>query len=192
MNKFQPHCIYKHTFPNGKVYIGMTESPTKRFGTDGIGYKSNVPMYNDIEKYGWENIKTEILKCGLSLEEAQQQEKEFILAYNSEDSSFGYNQTNYRKMLMDTIGKKIEKKKNPERKPITPWGSNLDFSKFIKPEIDYIRDNGNLNEIQYKVFELRVKGMSLEQCAKEIGMSLATIKRANAELRKKIKRLMQN
>lgn len=192
MGEILLYYIYKHTFPNGKVYIGMTENPLKRFGIDGTGYKYNVPMNADIEKYGWDNIKTEILKGGLSLEEAQQQEKEFILAYNSEDIAFGYNQTNYKKSILEIKGKEIDRSKKLDKKPIFPWGKNINFTKFIKSEIDYIRNNGNLSEMQSAVFELRVKGLSLEECAKEIGMSVSTIKRTNGELRKKIKKLMDD
>ncbi|MBD5543720.1 MAG: hypothetical protein HDR01_05635 [Lachnospiraceae bacterium] len=191
MNELFPYCIYKHTFPNGKVYIGMTEIPNIRFGTDGTGYKNNVPMYEDIKKYGWNNVETEILKNGLSLEEAQQQEREFIIAYNSEDSQIGYNQTSLRKTILNTKGEVIDKGKKPDKKPITPWGSNMDYKKFVKSEVEYIQENGNFTKIQNEVFELRVKGMSLEQCAKEIGVSISTINRTSAELRKKIKKIMQ-
>ena len=33
-------CVYKHTCPNGKVYIGITgKKPKHRWGKDGSGYK---------------------------------------------------------------------------------------------------------------------------------------------------------
>lgn len=160
------YCIYKHTFPNGKVYIGMTENPYVRFGTEGVNYENNKPMFDDIEKYGWENIKTEILKSGLSVEDFQQKEKEFILAYNSEDLNFGYNRTNYKQAILNIKGKEIDKTNKPDKKPIIPWGSNMNLNKLIEPEIEYILNNGNLNERQRLIFELRVRGISLEQCAK--------------------------
>ena len=64
------YCVYKHTSPNGKVYIGITgENPNKRW-QNGKGYKPNKHFYSAIEMYGWENIKHEILYSGLSKSEA--------------------------------------------------------------------------------------------------------------------------
>ena len=59
--------IYKHTFPNGKVYIGLTsQEPKKRWGSDGNGYYGQKYIYRAIKKYGWKNIKHEILFDNLS------------------------------------------------------------------------------------------------------------------------------
>jgi len=85
------YCVYKHTAPNGKVYIGITcRNPIKRWSY-GNGYKSNVLFYRAIQKYGWENIKHEILLDGLSAEEASEKEIELIAFYNSADPRYGYN-----------------------------------------------------------------------------------------------------
>ena len=43
--------------------------------------------------YGWENIKHEVLMCGLTKEEATQVEKNLIKEYKSSDREYGYNQT---------------------------------------------------------------------------------------------------
>lgn len=85
-------CIYKHTCPNGKVYIGQTcQEPNKRFGKDGSRYKGCTLFYNAIQKYGWDNIRHEILYTGLSLDEANQIESEMILLHRSNDRKYGYN-----------------------------------------------------------------------------------------------------
>ena len=51
-------CVYKHTCPNGKVYIGITsKKPEYRWGKNGIGYKKQPHFCRAIPKYGWGNIK---------------------------------------------------------------------------------------------------------------------------------------
>lgn len=56
------YFLYKHTFPNGKVYIGITSrsDPEQRW-LKGRGYQTQTLMYNAIKFYGWDNIKHEIL-----------------------------------------------------------------------------------------------------------------------------------
>lgn len=86
------YCVYKHTSPSGKVYIGITSiSVNKRWGKDGKGYAKSPKFYLAIEKYGWDNIKHEILFTHLSKEEACAKEIELIAQYNSTNGSYGYN-----------------------------------------------------------------------------------------------------
>lgn len=82
-----------HTCPNNKVYIGITgQVPTKRWG-NGTKYINNNHFCNAIKKYGWENIKHEILYQNLTKEEAESKEIELIKKYKSNDSKFGYNKS---------------------------------------------------------------------------------------------------
>ena len=92
------YSVYKHTFPNGKVYIGITSVKPENRWMDGRGYltKSNNKycqplMAYAINKYGWENIKHEILFNDLTKEEAEQKEVELIVKYQSNNREFGYN-----------------------------------------------------------------------------------------------------
>jgi predicted GIY-YIG superfamily endonuclease len=58
--------VYMHTFPDNKVYIGITrQSLSQRWGKDGYGYQKQ-PVYNAIKKYGWDNIKHELVEDGLT------------------------------------------------------------------------------------------------------------------------------
>lgn len=85
------YCVYKHTAPNGKVYIGITcQKPSDRFA-NGKGYKKNEHFSRAIRKYGWSNFKHEIVVDGLTLDEANNKEIELIAASNSTNSRFGYN-----------------------------------------------------------------------------------------------------
>lgn len=87
------YCVYKHTAPNGKVYIGQTkQKPNARF-QNGEGYKECPFFYKAIKKYGWENISHEILYDGLSAAQASKIEKEQIKKFNSNCKEYGYNLT---------------------------------------------------------------------------------------------------
>ena len=85
------YSVYKHETPCGKVYIGITkQKPVKRW-LHGKGYQKQDYFYNAIQKYGWDNIKHEILFTGLTKEEASQKEIELIEKYKSNQREFGYN-----------------------------------------------------------------------------------------------------
>lgn len=92
-------CVYKHTSPSGKVYIGITsQGIKKRWGNNGRCYRTQNVFYNAIKKYGWNNFKHEILFSNLSKEEACKKEIQLIKKYKSNCSkyynpTFGYNQT---------------------------------------------------------------------------------------------------
>lgn len=83
--------IYIHIFPNGKVYIGITKMPIAKRFLNGNGYRNNKYMENAIKKYGWENVRHEILYEGLTKEEAEQKEIKLISEYKSNQKDFGYN-----------------------------------------------------------------------------------------------------
>ena len=87
------YSVYKHTAPNGKIYIGITgKDPEKRWN-GGNGYYRNEHFNNAIKKYGWKNIEHAILYTGLSLHEAEEKEREMIAYFKSNDPKFGYNGT---------------------------------------------------------------------------------------------------
>ena len=84
-------CVYKHTAPNGKIYIGITADKPSHRWNNGNGYKANEHFYSAIQKYGWDNFKHEILFDGLTKSEAAQKEIELINQSKSNDRDFGYN-----------------------------------------------------------------------------------------------------
>ena len=47
------YTVYKHTTPNGKVYIGMTGRDPEDRWRNGAGYGQTVPFARAIKKYGW-------------------------------------------------------------------------------------------------------------------------------------------
>lgn len=82
--------LYKHTTPNGKVYIGITSQTLSQRWRNGKGYKTQV-FYNAIQKYGWDNIIHEILFENLSYEDACHKEEMLINKYKSNIKQYGYN-----------------------------------------------------------------------------------------------------
>jgi group I intron endonuclease len=115
---FKMYTVYKHTTPNGKVYIGITKQKVKKRWFNGEGYRGCSYFYKAIQKYGWENIKHEILFTGLTKEEAETKEIELIEYYDSTNSEkgynlreggslYGFNDETIRKMRESHIGKTL-------------------------------------------------------------------------------------
>ena len=103
------YIVYIHTCPNNKKYVGVTSlKPYIRWGK-GWQYRNNEQFYNDIQLYGWENIKHEIVarKCKQSF--AYSIEKHLISKYKSNVKEFGYNIESGGKRIvtLDSTKKKI-------------------------------------------------------------------------------------
>lgn len=93
------YCVYVHTSPSGKKYVGQTGTkPEYRWGKDGNSYlqmkngKYKQPSFAyAILKYGWENFEHEIIASNLTKEEADNLEKLLIEKLNTMNSKYGYN-----------------------------------------------------------------------------------------------------
>ena len=117
-NDEKTYCVYKHTSPSGKVYIGITSQKPEYRWDNGNGYKGRTYFWNAIQKYGWENFEHEILYTGLSKQEAGEKEKELIQLYDSTDKNKGYNLSTGGeygsagvKQSQSTIDKRVQKLK---------------------------------------------------------------------------------
>ena len=89
------YTVYRHICPNNKMYIGITrKKPEDRF-LNGQGYFDNKKFYKDIKKYGWDNIKHEILFENLSRKLALCIESIYIVFYNTCNEYNGYNSREY-------------------------------------------------------------------------------------------------
>ena len=90
------YYIYKHTNNiNGKIYIGQTNNPDKRWGSNGEHYKPREEgtshFYCAIKKYGWENFSHEILATCESRDQANELEQYYIKTLDSTNPDIGYN-----------------------------------------------------------------------------------------------------
>lgn len=82
--------VYKHTTPDGKVYIGATGKNPKDRWNYGYGYR-NSNLYPAITKYGWDAIQHDIIANGLTEKQAYSLEEKLISEYDSTDPNKGYN-----------------------------------------------------------------------------------------------------
>lgn len=123
------HYLYKLTFPNDKVYIGQTVNFKKRMN----GHKNdssnqnrlnrNCQVNNAIRKYGWDNIKKEILLTCNELE-IDEKEREYIKLFNSIDRGFGYNREsggNLKKIVSPESKKLISNSRSGKAQ----WGKQV-------------------------------------------------------------------
>lgn len=92
---FKKYFLYKHTNKiNGKIYVGQTlKLPEERWKANGKGYIDNKEFYNDIQKYGWDNFKHEILAENLCKKEVDLMEKTLIACLNLTNPEKGYNKS---------------------------------------------------------------------------------------------------
>lgn len=75
------------------MYVGITcQKPQERWGIDGNKYKGQL-IFNAINKYGWDNIKHEILMSNLTEKQASLAERLFIGYWDLTNRDKGYNLT---------------------------------------------------------------------------------------------------
>ena len=85
--------VYKHVFPNGKIYVGITCRGLNTRWKDGMGYGGTTRVGHAIAKYGWDNVKHYVLNGDYTESQAKVKERELIRRYNSLDPRYGYNMT---------------------------------------------------------------------------------------------------
>ena len=86
--------LYRITFPNSKIYIGMTGGTLKNRLYEHVRWAyrkdSNYPLSNAIRKYGENNLKIEPMAVG-SREYIADLEMRAIESFNARDNKVGYN-----------------------------------------------------------------------------------------------------
>ena len=83
-------CVYRHTAPNNKSYIGQTNNYNGRTTKHKNSKTQCTAFANAIKKYTWEAFTHEILEEGLTLDEANFWEDFYINEHNTL-SPYGYN-----------------------------------------------------------------------------------------------------
>ena len=138
--------VYKHTCPNNKMYIGITSNDVKRRWQNGKGYNHNKHFSNAIKKYGWDNIKHEILFENLSQKEAENKEKALIEKYNLTDKRNGYNCCSGGNVgaIGHTVSKEARDKISKNNKNKIPWNKGLKMSEEQKQLLRNIGKSRNL------------------------------------------------
>ena len=75
--------VYKHTDPEGKVYIGYCCGNWKKRWKSGSGYHTNKRFHEAIRHYGPGNFTHEVIADNLTFPEALELERKMILQYDS-------------------------------------------------------------------------------------------------------------
>lgn len=65
----------------------------------------------------------------------------------------------------------------------------VNISSFTKAEFEYIRENANFTDRELRLYDLRNKEYTYEECAELMNMSVATVKRTMQKINDKIARL---
>ena len=86
-------CVYIHTTPSNKHYVGITSNKPENRWNEGRGYKRSPAFYNAILKYGWDNITHKIIADGLTEEKAKNMEIDLIAKHKTKNNKYGYNCT---------------------------------------------------------------------------------------------------
>ena len=163
----QLYCIYKHTSPSGKSYIGQTKNYDARCSSHRNLKTNSTRFKTAIQKYGWDSFTHEILKSGLTLEEANHWETFYISFYNSLHP-YGYNLNEggdnktaseiTRKRMSDSLKGRI--KSEQECKNISEGKKGIAlteehkqklkkpkaYSEDMKQHLSEVRSNRTLNE----------------------------------------------
>lgn len=83
------YTVYRHITPSGKMYIGITKNSIKQRIKS--GYFNNKFFLSAVRKYGWNNIKTDIIAENVSIDEANLLETYYIASYETQNKRKGYN-----------------------------------------------------------------------------------------------------
>jgi hypothetical protein len=148
------YCVYVHTnLKNNKKYVGITkQKPSKRW-RKGEGYKNNTHFYNSINKYGWDNFDSQIIKKELTVQEAKNIEVELIKLYSSNNYKHGYNKTKGGDSTYE-ITDETRKKLSESHKGLIDGDKNPMYGKSLR---DFVSDEEfeQFREKQRMAYELR-------------------------------------
>lgn len=175
------YTVYLHTLPDGKIYIGQTSEPYKRWG-GAINYKNNKDFYKAIQEVGWENVKHDILAECDSEEEALEKESMFIVMLNAENKKVGYNKTHIKKTYEDMYlnRKRIEKPEDlkPQEKINRHIGGGIfDGRGLSRKMCENIINEWIFNDKHKRIYTLKqLHGYTYQQVADAVGMSVRQTK----------------
>lgn len=184
------YTVYMHISPSGRRYIGITRQEPEKRWLNGKGYQNQI-FGRAVKKYGWNNIKHEILFRGLTKEEAEQKEIELIAYYESNDCNYGYNIENggngRGKMSESTREKmrEINKGRFLGRKLTPQWIANRTAAQTgLKRSEETIRKIREANSVKVICINTRVIYNSLTEAEKETDIDIAHISQCCNKQRK--------
>jgi hypothetical protein len=130
MKEKRNYRVYILLFPNGKSYVGMTSLPMEERWGNGFKYRKKEDMFNDIVKYGWDNIKHIVYDNYGELytkEEAEKEEKYFIWLWQTTEAKYGYNKESGGLSNFKSHPDTIAKLKMAHSKPVLQYTRDGEF-----------------------------------------------------------------
>ena len=109
----QVYCVYKHTSPSGKSYIGQTNNYKSRCNQHKSKSNGCVAFSNAIKKYGWDNFEHIILEQCSNANSANEREIYWIKHVDSFNN--GYNLTPGGNNYMEELWKNPEFKEKMKK-----------------------------------------------------------------------------
>lgn len=194
--------VYMHTTPNNKRYIGITQQEAEVRWKKGKGYDTQY-FSKAIKKYGWDNIKHEILFENLTKEEAEKKEVELISFYKSNDKRYGYNIENggSHNVCSEETKRKISESHKSLNKTIPEWhreinrqaqlGRKQSKEQIAKRVSHYKGKSYVMGEYQHQRILEAMKKISPEKRAEQIRKCQETKRSRTYNIIKKGKKLIQ-
>ena len=123
LSSLQGYKLYRHTSPSGKVYIGITKTSVYARWMNGRGYRRHCyAFYNAILKYGWDNIKHEVLFTNLLEVKAKSLEVDLIrhyknlgISYNITDGGDGMTGYKHSEITLMKLRKSLKGRVSPNK-----------------------------------------------------------------------------
>lgn len=185
------YIVYCHTnIINGMKYIGQTCQELEKRFSNGNGYRNytldkeddlQTIFFKAILKFGWENFSTEVLKSGLTAEEANYWEKYYIQKYQTyykDEPCYGYNMTrggnsaNYYKHGGHQNHHHPEETKNKIRNSVKEYWDNHEWSEESLNKLRIAKTGAN-NTLSKKVLCIETGKIydCLQQAANAVGLA---------------------
>lgn len=147
------YTVYVHTLLNKKVYVGFMNLDSEyvqgktidQIFDEGRYHENRTALYSDIQKYGWQQVQTEIIS-GLTKDQAIKKKKELCLEYQSYLPELGYNR--YADAGLTPPPKVDKTLKGKLAKKLVSMFLHGDFS-IHKYVLDYLKDypEDKINEL---------------------------------------------
>lgn len=166
--------VYKFTLPNNKVYIGET---IQKLSSRISKHKSNsrildTPLYNDINKYGWDNVNISILFQTKNLDPTYKEKIKYIIRrietayieyYNSDNSNYGYNETKCKESITGYHLKDEHKKRISESKQtINNKGKHIHTEEYKQ----YLSKNIYNSKLLSEEVKEKARQINIARCSK--------------------------
>lgn len=186
------YYIYCHTFPNEKRYVGITRTSPKRRWGNGKNYSTCPLVDRAIQKYGWENIKHEVIDTAELKEDAEVKEQYYINLFMSDQPEYGYNILPGGDVATNPLTDEIRYKLgNGQRGKPRTEEDKYKISVGVRETFSRPESNGHLGmchteSTRLKMSESQAKRWSDDQCRRAEAAERMRQRMADPEFRSKV------